>query len=543
MAKRAERVPRKRDEEKKTTEQKPSFDESADIKPITPGTKRFNFTPRTDVAGEGDREKPRRFEKREDTSFDKNEDFKRPVERERTQRKDLRKSSDKPAPRKPISRDFEEKGQAERPAKREYKRKEESEDTPKRPRIGRKSDFGFADKREKPSRFDKDSGSTERPIKERSDFKSSPRKSDGDSYGKGKDDTFKPRGRKDGEGNFERSGSSDFKPRGRKDGDGNSERSGSSDFKPRGRKTDDSSSSFKRGGFKSQDDKPFKRGVGSREDSGPKKPKIDGDSEWMSEVPASWKEKRPYKKKVKAPTLEEKDGKIRLNKYIANAGICSRREADELIASGAVKVNGKIVTELGTRISPEDKIQYGDETLSKEVKRYLLLNKPKDYITTANDPEGRKTVMELILKACKERLYPVGRLDRATTGLLLFTNDGELARKLTHPSHEVKKVYHVTLSKNLKPVDMKRVMEGLELEDGRAEVDDINYVGEGGEKNEIGIELHSGKNRIVRRIFEHLGYEVVKLDRTLFGGLTKKDLPRGKFRFLTEKEVVMLKMS
>jgi 23S rRNA pseudouridine2605 synthase len=268
-----------------------------------------------------------------------------------------------------------------------------------------------------------------------------------------------------------------------------------------------------------------------------------GTSEWMDEVPASWKKKPVFSKKKKEPTLEEKDGKIRLNKYIANAGICSRREADELIASGAVKVNGKIVTELGTRISPEDKIQYGDETLAKEVKRYLLLNKPKDYITTAVDPEGRKTVMELIDKACKERLYPVGRLDRATTGLLLFTNDGEIARKLTHPSQEIKKVYHVTLNKNLKPIDMKRIMEGLDLEDGRAEVDSVDYIAEGKDKNEIGIELHSGKNRIVRRIFEHLGYEVVKLDRTFFAGLNKKDLPRGKFRFLTEKEVILLRMS
>lgn len=267
-------------------------------------------------------------------------------------------------------------------------------------------------------------------------------------------------------------------------------------------------------------------------------------SEWMDEVPATWKAKKEYKpKKRKELTLEEKDGKIRLNKYISNAGICSRREADDLIKSGAVKVNGKVVTEMGFRISLDDKVQYGEQTLSKELKRYLLLNKPKDYITTANDPDGRKTVMELIVKACKERLYPVGRLDRATTGLLLFTNDGELARKLTHPSHEIKKVYHVTLSKNLKAVDMKRIMEGLELEDGIAEVDSIDWVGDGKTKNEVGIELHSGKNRIVRRIFEHLGYEVVKLDRTFFAGLTKKDLPRGNYRFLSEKELVMLKMS
>jgi 23S rRNA pseudouridine2605 synthase len=248
-------------------------------------------------------------------------------------------------------------------------------------------------------------------------------------------------------------------------------------------------------------------------------------------------------KKVKKQTLEEIDGKIRLNKYIANAGICSRREADDLIKSGAIKVNNVVVSELGFRISPMDKIQYGGETLSKEVKRYVLLNKPKDYITTSNDPEGRKTVMELVKNACKERLYPVGRLDRATTGLLLMTNDGELAKKLTHPSHQVKKIYHVSLDKNLKAVDLKKITEGVILEDGLAEVDEIAYVGEGSDKTEIGIALHSGKNRIVRRIFEHLGYEVVKLDRTFFAGLTKKDLPRGNYRLLTEKEIINLRMA
>jgi len=252
--------------------------------------------------------------------------------------------------------------------------------------------------------------------------------------------------------------------------------------------------------------------------------------------------KREYRTPSKSkPTLESKDGKIRLNKYISNAGICSRREADELIQSGAIKVNGQIVTTLGFRVSPIDKIQYGDETLSREKKQYVLLNKPKDYITTANDPEGRKTVMELVKDACRERLYPVGRLDRATTGLLLMTNDGELAKRLMHPSHEMRKVYHVTLNKNLKAVDLKKIAEGLDLEDGRAEVDEIAWASQD-DKHEIGVVLHSGKNRIVRRIFEHLGYEVVKLDRTGLAGLTKKNLPRGKFRFLTEKELIMLRM-
>ena len=256
----------------------------------------------------------------------------------------------------------------------------------------------------------------------------------------------------------------------------------------------------------------------------------------------SKKNTRNYEKKNNE-NYQKQDNKVRLNKYIANAGICSRREADDLIKSGTVKVNGTIITEMGYKVNPGDKIQLGDQTLSQENKRYLLLNKPKDYLTTMDDPEGRKTVMTLIKNACKERLYPVGRLDRATTGLLLFTNDGELAKRLTHPKHQVRKVYHVSLNKNLKAIDMKKISEGLTLEDGLAEVDEISWVGEGSQKNEIGIVLHSGKNRIVRRIFEYLGYEVIKLDRTYFAGLTKKNLPRGKFRFLDEKEINILRLT
>jgi 23S rRNA pseudouridine2605 synthase len=234
---------------------------------------------------------------------------------------------------------------------------------------------------------------------------------------------------------------------------------------------------------------------------------------------------------------------IRLNRYIANAGVCSRREADELIASGVIKVNGETITELGYKIKPGDVVNYGGAALKNEAKRYLLLNKPKDYITTADDPEKRQTVMELIAGACKERLYPVGRLDRSTTGLLLFTNDGDLTKKLTHPSHKVKKVYHVTLDKTLKPVDYKQIVDGVELEDGLLEVDDLAFVGDGKDKTEVGIEIHSGRNRVVRRLFEHLGYKVKKLDRVVFAGLTKKDLPRGRWRFLTQQELNFLKMT
>ncbi len=233
---------------------------------------------------------------------------------------------------------------------------------------------------------------------------------------------------------------------------------------------------------------------------------------------------------------------IRLNKYISNSGICSRREADELIKAGLVSVNGKIVTEMGIKVSRHDVIRYNNTPIRKERKVYVLLNKPKDYITTTDDPEERKTVMKLVENACKERIYPVGRLDRNTTGLLLITNDGELTKKLTHPSSHIKKIYHAELDKNLSLADMKQIAAGIQLEDGFIKVDEINYDGTGQDKNHIGLALHSGQNRIVRRIFESLGYEVRKLDRVIFAGLTKKDLPRGKWRYLSELEVNMLKM-
>lgn len=257
-------------------------------------------------------------------------------------------------------------------------------------------------------------------------------------------------------------------------------------------------------------------------------------------VKGSSKNKTKYKKQGAKPFPQSGDGLTRLNKYLASAGIASRREADTLIQSGVVKVNGVVVDQLGYKISPGDKVTYGDAPVKGERKVYLLLNKPKDYITTVDDPQERKTVMELISKACRERIYPVGRLDRNTTGLLLFTNDGELTTRLTHPKFGVKKVYHVSLNKGLKPDDFKSIVDGLELEDGIVKADDLAFVGEG--KKEIGIEIHSGRNRIVRRIFEHLGYDVLKLDRVVFAGLTKKDLPRGKHRFLTAKEISFLQM-
>ena len=253
---------------------------------------------------------------------------------------------------------------------------------------------------------------------------------------------------------------------------------------------------------------------------------------------------KPFRKKstVKNIVRESRsDGLIRLNKYLADAGICSRREADRLIESGVVQINGKIVTQLGTKVAPTDKVQYGGETLRKEKLQYILLNKPKGFITTSDDPQNRRTVMVLVEKACKERIYPVGRLDRNTIGLLLFTNDGDLARKLTHPRHGVKKIYHVFLDKVLTKNDMLKLAAGVQLEDGLAQPDKIAYVVNENDKKQIGLELHSGKNRIVRRMFDHLGYNVIKLDRVFFAGLTKKNLPRGKWRHLAEKELNLLK--
>lgn len=237
----------------------------------------------------------------------------------------------------------------------------------------------------------------------------------------------------------------------------------------------------------------------------------------------------------------EDDGLIRLNRYISNAGICSRRKADELITAGVVSVNGEVVTELGTKVDPfKDTIKYNGETLKREKMVYVLLNKPKDYITTTDDPQERRTVMHLVEKASRERIYPVGRLDRNTTGLLLMTNDGDLADKLSHPRNSITKLYQVELSKSLTQGDLNKLTFGLELEDGVIKPDSVSYV-TGGSKREIGIQIHSGKNRIVRRMFEHLGYEVVKLDRVVYANLTKKDLPRGRWRYLDEKEVIQLK--
>ncbi len=249
--------------------------------------------------------------------------------------------------------------------------------------------------------------------------------------------------------------------------------------------------------------------------------------------------KRPSKSSYRPPRRKDTTPEeVRLNKFIANAGVCSRRDADELIKNGEIRVNGKVVKELGTKVKRTDKVQYKGKVLKGEKMQYVLLNKPKDFITTVNDPKNRKTVMKLVSRACDERIYPVGRLDRNTTGLLLFTNDGDLAKKLTHPSHRVRKIYQVELSKSLTPADAEKIQEGVELEDGLASVDEMAILDDKNRK--IGLEIHIGRNRIVRRIFEYLGYEVVRLDRVMFGPLTKKDLPRGNYRHLTQREINLL---
>ncbi|MCM1029482.1 MAG: RNA-binding S4 domain-containing protein [Pseudoflavonifractor sp.] len=249
---------------------------------------------------------------------------------------------------------------------------------------------------------------------------------------------------------------------------------------------------------------------------------------------------RPKPVEYEQPVCDPNE-QIRLNKYMANAGICSRREADEFIQQGLVKVNGNVVTELGTKITCNDVVEYDEKVVTLERKTYILLNKPKDCVTTSDDPNGRTTVLDLVKGACKERIYPVGRLDRNTTGVLLLTNDGDLASKLTHPKYIKKKIYHVWTDKDISEDDMQAIADGIELDDGPIHADAISYATET-DRNQAGIEIHSGRNRIVRRIFEKLGYRVTKLDRVYFAGLTKKNLPRGRWRYLTQEEVNFLKM-
>ncbi len=447
-----------------------------------------------------------------------------------------------------------------------FKRKDNKDSKGKKPFGTKRDKDNYPDK--KPF-FKKDEFSDSSEKKSRNDDKEykekrsdSPKKSYSDKTNKPAFERYRddsrpsdfgtPKRRSSSEGgNFRRKSSTDKPFFKRKDGDNEDKRS----FRDKDDKSPGAfRKPFERSERKSFSDKP-KGFIKSKPSVNPNdldesdfeygKPKPSYDSSKGKDFKRKPFARKTYSTKkpvVSKPQREEDDGMIRLNKYIANAGICSRREADDLITSGVVQVNGKTITEMGFRVKPTDIIKYGGQTLKKERMVYLVLNKPKDYITTFDDPQKRKTVLELVQNACKERIYPVGRLDRATTGLLMFTNDGELTKKLTHPKYGVRKIYHVELDKPLKRQDLEQIAEGLELEDGPIKVDEVTYVGDGADKASVGVEIHSGKNRIVRRIFEHMGYNVRKLDRVMFGSLTKKDLPRGRWRFLTDAEVGMLKM-
>ena len=380
----------------------------------------------------------------------------------------------------------------------------------------------FGDKPRGERRFDDNRG--DRRFGDRK-FGDRPRRRFDDEHGEGRrddrprrrfDDDERPRRRFDDDKPRERRFHDDDRPRRRFDDD-RPRRRFDDDDRPRRRFDDDRP----RGGDRRFDDRPRRH--------------FEDDEEPRRGRKGYVREKDPLYDRPKAT------GEIRLNKYLADCGICSRREADDLIKAGCVEVNGEVITTMGYKVKTEDKVVYGGQTLNREKLRYILLNKPKGYITTSDDPYERDTVMELVKNACPERVYPVGRLDKQTTGLLLFTNDGDLAKKLTHPSSEVPKLYHVILDKPLTKNDMLRISEGIELDDGPIAADNIAYDQDDDSKKSIGIELHSGRNRIVRRIFEHLGYEVTKLDRVMFAGLDKYKLPRGEWRFLTDLEVVNLK--
>ena len=326
---------------------------------------------------------------------------------------------------------------------------------------------------------------------------------------------YRPRYSNDGEGGYQPRQQGGYRPRYNNDGEGG--------YQPR------QQGGYNRGGYGNRGRQQY-GGYNNRGGYRQRTPDYDPNAKY------SLKKRIEYSEQHVDPTVP-----VRLNKYLANAGVCSRREADEYIQAGVVKVNGEVVTELGTKVMRTDEVVFHDQPVSLEKKVYVLLNKPKDYVTTSDDPQQRKTVMDLVKNVCPERIYPVGRLDRNTTGVLLLTNDGDLASKLTHPKYLKKKVYHVFLDKNVTAHDMQKIAEGIELEDGEVHADAIEYAHDT-DKNQVGIEIHSGKNRIVRRIFESLGYRVIKLDRVQFAGLTKKNLRRGDWRFLTEEEVNILRM-
>ena len=390
----------------------------------------------------------------------------------------------------------------------------------------------FDDDKPRERRFHDD----DRPRRRFDDSDRPRRRFDDDDRPRRRFDDDKPRGERRFDDRPRRRFDDDERPRRRFDDDKPRERRFHDDERPRRRFDDERP----RRRFDDEDrprrrfDDERPRGGNRRFDDRPRR-RFDDEEEPRRGRKGYVREKDPMYDRPKAT------GEIRLNKYLADCGICSRREADDLIKAGCVMVNDEVITTMGYKVKTDDKVVYGGQTLNREKLRYILLNKPKGYITTSDDPYERDTVMELVKNACTERIFPVGRLDKQTTGLLLFTNDGDLAKKLTHPSSEIPKLYHVVLDKPLTKNDMLRISEGIELDDGPIAADNIAYDQDDDSKKGIGIELHSGRNRIVRRIFEHLGYEVTKLDRVMFAGLDKYKLPRGEWRFLTDLEVMNLK--
>ncbi len=407
-----------------------------------------------------------------------------------------------------------------------YNRYNNNGDRPQRPRFNPNSEDGGDQRSYRPRTNYNREGGEQRPYTPRPRFNNSE---------EGGERQYRPRTNYNREGGEQRP----YTPRPRfNNGEGGEQRS----YTPRPRtggynQGGDRPYRPRTGGYNQGGDRPYRpRTGGYNQGGGYNRPYRPRTADYNPNAKYSLKKQIEYK-----DILTDPNEPIRLNKFLANAGICSRREADEFITAGVVSVNGEVVTELGTKIKRTDEVKFHDEPVSIERKTYILLNKPKDCVTTSDDPQERKTVMDFVKGACKERIYPVGRLDRNTTGVLLLTNDGDLASKLTHPKYLKKKIYHVYCDKNVTKADLDQIAAGVTLDDGEIHADAISYALET-DKSQVGIEIHSGKNRIVRRIFESLGYKVIKLDRVYFAGLTKKGLRRGDWRYLTEQEVNMLRM-
>ena len=406
-----------------------------------------------------------------------------------------------------------------------YNRYNNNRDRPQRPRFNPNSEDGGDQRSYRPRTNYNREGGEQRPYTPRPRFNNSE---------EGGERQYRPRTNYNREGGEQRP----YTPRPRfNSGEGGEQRS----YTPRPRtggynQGGDRPYRPRTGGYNQGGDRPYRPRTGGYQGGGYNRPYRPRTADYNPNAKYSLKKQIEYK-----DILTDPNEPIRLNKFLANAGICSRREADEFITAGVVSVNGEVVTELGTKIKRTDEVKFHDEPVSIERKTYILLNKPKDCVTTSDDPQERKTVMDFVKGACKERIYPVGRLDRNTTGVLLLTNDGDLASKLTHPKYLKKKIYHVYCDKNVTKADLDQIAAGVTLDDGEIHADAISYASET-DKSQVGIEIHSGKNRIVRRIFESLGYKVIKLDRVYFAGLTKKGLRRGDWRYLTEQEVNMLRM-